>query len=137
MFKYKKLESRYDFILCEGTDFLHRDAAFEFDLNIEIATDLGGAIFSVINGHDRTTEEITAFSQLIANQLQEKELDNYAMIVNRCNLPTKERKALPHNLKISMAANATLHQEPAIFVLPECSPLATPTMGRCARPSSG
>ena len=128
LFKYKQLESRYDFILCEGTDFLHRDAAFEFDLNIEIATNLGGAIFSVINGNDRTADEILAFSQLIANQLHEKELDNYAMIVNRCNLPAKERKNLAHNIKTSVANSSTLHQDPAVFVLPECAALATPTV---------
>ena len=126
--KYKQLESRYDFILCEGTDFLHRDAAFEFDLNIEIATNLGGAIFSVINGYDRSTEEIIAFSQLIANQIREKELDSYAMIVNRCNLPSKERKALSHSIKKSIIANPALQQDPSIFVLPECTALATPTV---------
>ena len=129
LFKYKQLENRYDFILCEGTDFLHRDAAFEFDLNTEIATNLGGAVLTVISGQDRTAEEIITFSQLIANQLNEKDLDNYALVINRCNLHANERKALPHKIKLGMPHSSPPHQESAIFVLPENDALAKPTLG--------
>ncbi len=38
--KYKALESKHDFVLCLGTDFESDSAAFEFELNVEIANNL-------------------------------------------------------------------------------------------------
>ena len=40
--KFKELQSRHDFVLCVGTDFLGKDPVFEFELNAEIASNLAG-----------------------------------------------------------------------------------------------
>ena len=45
--KYKQLEANYDFILCEGTDFRGKDPGFEFDLNANIAANLGAPVLIV------------------------------------------------------------------------------------------
>ena len=39
--KYKELESRFDFVLVEGSDFSSEGNVIEFDLNIDIAKNLG------------------------------------------------------------------------------------------------
>jgi phosphate acetyltransferase len=39
--KYKALEGKCKFVLCEGTDFTGVGSAFEFDFNAEIANNLG------------------------------------------------------------------------------------------------
>ena len=54
---YKSLEARYDFILCEGTDFMGKDAAFEYDLNADIAANLGAPVLLVTSGVDRNARE--------------------------------------------------------------------------------
>ncbi|MCG8529680.1 MAG: AAA family ATPase, partial [Desulfovibrionales bacterium] len=48
--KYTQLSHKYDFVLCEGTDFLGKDAAFEFDLNADISANIGAPVLVVING---------------------------------------------------------------------------------------
>ena len=39
--KYKALEHTHDFVLCEGTDYDGSTSVFEFDINAEIANNLG------------------------------------------------------------------------------------------------
>ena len=38
--KYKYLESRFDFVLVEGTDFSHENSSLELDINILISKNL-------------------------------------------------------------------------------------------------
>lgn len=56
--KYKKLEADCDFMLCEGSDYLGEDRAFEFHLNTAIAKNLNCSILLLGNGEDNTLEEI-------------------------------------------------------------------------------
>jgi phosphate acetyltransferase len=45
--QYKQLQKQFDFIVCEGTDFIGEGASQEFDLNVEIAKNLGIPILLV------------------------------------------------------------------------------------------
>ena len=149
LFKYKQLEQHYDFILCEGTDFTGPDTAFEFELNTEIAANLGGAVLTVISGHQRSAAEIAETARLTLNILAAKNLDNFALLVNRCTLPSKENKKLLQNLRAipfkspvygeayGLADNSTSgrsavkqdsHSTSPVFVLPENSLLCRPSL---------
>ncbi|MDJ0568047.1 MAG: AAA family ATPase [Pleurocapsa sp. MO_192.B19] len=57
IFKYKSLEQEYDFILCEGSDYLEQISAFEFNLNTEIAKNLGCPIIILRNADRRSIPE--------------------------------------------------------------------------------
>ena len=48
--QFKKLQAEHDFVLVEGTDFLGKDAVYEFELNAEIASNLGCPVVLVVNG---------------------------------------------------------------------------------------
>ena len=48
--KYKALESKCQFVLCEGTDFSGVSSAFEFDFNADVAANLGCPILVLVNG---------------------------------------------------------------------------------------
>lgn len=88
MAKYAELERKHDFILCMGTDFQGKDPAFEFDLNAEIAANLGAPMLLVVGGKDKDNEEIIQSAHITVDQLDEKSVDVAAMIVNRlecCN----------------------------------------------------
>ncbi len=56
--KYKGLSAHYDFVLCEGTDFLGKDAAFEFEINADIAANQGAPVLVVASGREKTPEEV-------------------------------------------------------------------------------
>jgi phosphate acetyltransferase len=55
--KFKALENHSDFILCEGSDYLGEGSAFEFNLNQEIAKNLGCPILVLGNADSRSVEE--------------------------------------------------------------------------------
>ena len=58
--KYKELESKCDFVLLEGTDFEGTSPAFEFDINADIAANLGSPILVVSNACQKTNTRSSA-----------------------------------------------------------------------------
>ncbi len=123
--KYKKLESEYDFVLCEGTDFMGKDPAFEFDLNAEIAANLGCPVMVVVNAVDKGVREIIESAQLTLDQLDEKDLDVVACIVNRASVTEREESQIASSLQNRDNSTGPL----LTFVLPEEPTLGKPTMG--------
>lgn len=63
--KYKALESANDFVMCLGTDYSDISSAFEFDLNAEIANNLGCPLLIVSNARDKGLEEIEGIVSFI------------------------------------------------------------------------
>ena len=47
---YRELERRCDFVVCEGTDFVGSTPALDFDLNANLANQLGCPVLVVVNG---------------------------------------------------------------------------------------
>ena len=54
---FKKLEAKYDFILCEGTDFMGKDSTFEYNLNGDIAANIGASVLLVTSAQGRSVSE--------------------------------------------------------------------------------
>ena len=122
--KYKDLESKYDFVLCEGTDFTGQDAAFEFDLNCAIASNIGSPVLVVASARGKSFDEARDSTQLILDQLDEKGLDVIACIVNRSCLNAREAGELAASLHGRSNSTNPL----ATYVLPEERTLAKPTV---------
>ena len=123
--KYKALESEYDFILCEGTDFMGKDPAFEFSLNTDIAANLGCPVLIVANALGKSAQEIVASTQLTLDQLDEKGLDVIACMVNRATVSEREESQIASSLHTR--DNST--QPLVTYVLPEEPSLGKPTLG--------
>ncbi|MDL2314243.1 phosphate acetyltransferase [Desulfovibrio sp. OttesenSCG-928-C14] len=121
--KYKKLEEEFDFVLCEGTDYTGKDAAFEFDLNAEIAANLGCPVILVANGAEKSPDEILESTQVTVEQLDEKGLDVVACIINRAIMSRSDENRIVQNLSCSRCANPLV-----TYVLPEESSLSKPTV---------
>lgn len=123
--KYKALESEYDFVLCEGTDFMGKDAAFEFDLNADIAANLGCPVLIVANGAGKSAQEIIDSTQLTLDQLDDKGLDVIACMVNRAEVTEREESQIGSSL---LSRDNSTH--PLLtYVLPEEHSLGKPTLG--------
>ena len=123
--KYKRLEASYDFILCEGTDFMGKNAAFEFELNAEIADNLGCPVLVVANGSGKSAQEIIASTQSILDLLDEKNLDVVTCIVNRASVTDREESQIASALHAGEKSSHPL----VTYVLPEEPTLGKPTMG--------
>lgn len=70
--KYRSLEERYDFVLLEGTDFGGITSAFEFDINSEIANNLGAPVLIVTNAGNKDIEETFTSLNLAIESFEEK-----------------------------------------------------------------
>jgi len=81
--KFKELEAEYDFVLCEGTDYLGGEAALEFEMNAAIISNLGCPVLAVVNGLRKNADEIRASTLSTIETFGEKGLEVMAVIINR------------------------------------------------------
>ncbi|WP_338667424.1 phosphate acetyltransferase [Pseudodesulfovibrio methanolicus] len=124
--KYKTLEEQYDFVLCEGTDFKGKDPAFEFDLNADIAANIGAPMLVVTSGREKAPEEVVNISQTTLDTLAEKGVDSLACIVNRA--PEGMTDELVRHIERKGG------QEPMpVYVIPEDEALGKPSINDVRR----
>ena len=83
--KYKNLEQNYDFILCEGSDYLGQVSAFEFDLNTEIAKNLGCPILILGNADCRSLQEVIAPVKMSLKSYLARECQVIGIVFNKAN----------------------------------------------------
>ncbi len=83
--KYKNLEQNYDFILCEGSDYLGQVSAFEFNLNTEIAKNLGCPILILGNAERRTLQEAIVPVKLSLKSYLARECQVVGVVFNKAN----------------------------------------------------
>ena len=121
--KYKKLESEYDFVLCEGSDFMGKDPAFEFEINADIAANLGAPVVLVVSGRGKGTKEVIDSTQLTIETLEEKGLDLVGCIVNR--VEGGDLKDITNTIKCKINCKQPL----LVYAIPENAALGNPTMG--------
>ncbi len=120
--KYKALEKNCDFILCEGSDFLGTDSLFEYDINADIAANLGSPVILVSNGQRKTPKEIVAQTQLSIDNFSDKGVDILATIINRAEVQDKEE--ILAGLRCKFREN----EECLSFLIPEVTSLGKPSM---------
>jgi len=120
--KFRELSNNYDFVLCEGTDFMFKDVAFEFELNADIAANLGCPVMLVSNGAQKSADAITTSTQSTMNLLVEKGIDLVSVVVNRASADEETYKAITSSL------TCTHSVQPLIYVLPDDPVLARPSV---------
>src|SRR5438309_402596 len=119
--EYKALEPRFDFILCEGTDFTSATAALDYGLNADLANELGAPVLVVVKGG--TTDETVASVRAARNSLAHKGCTIFGVVVNRVAAERVE--------ELSRTLGTQDGSEP-VYVLPELPELAFPTVGEIA-----
>ena len=122
--KYKTLESKCKFVLCEGTDFSGLSSAFEFDFNADVAANLGCPILVLVNGRHKTADDISSAIDLAHEAFDNKGCSIAATIVNR--VAPRQREAVA-----SRFADRTGPAGP-VYVLPEIDVLGKPTVKEIA-----
>jgi len=120
--KYKELESKCDFVLLEGTDFEGTSPAFEFDINADIAANLGSPLLVISNACQKTEHEIISSTKLAVESFADKAVDIMGVVINRTDVP--DREALRIALRKSMNKPDML-----LYIIPEVAILGKPTVG--------
>ena len=123
--KYKELERKCKFVLCEGTDFTGVGSAFEFEFNADVANNLGSAILVLVNGRGKSPDETVDAAQVARESFEDKGCTVAATIINRVD----------HNQIADVKdqiKKMRLETEP-IYILPDEPSLGKPTVGEIAR----
>lgn len=123
--KYEALERQCDFVVCAGTDYRAVHTALEFELNVEVARNLGTPLMPIVAGRGRTPGEIVDSVRILAEFLEARKCDLVSVFVNR---------VAPGHVK--EAATRLEENAPAgipVFVLPDHPLLDKPTVGEIMR----
>ncbi|MBC2745295.1 MAG: phosphate acetyltransferase, partial [Desulfosarcina sp.] len=123
--RYRRLQQKCRFILCEGTDFTGVSSAFEFDFNAEVASNLGCPILMLVNGSNKTPEGIVDAIHLSIDAFTQKGCTIAAVIINRVGKHEADavHKAISEGISINTP----------VFILPEVPALGRPTVADIAR----
>ncbi|WP_224490342.1 phosphate acetyltransferase [Robertkochia flava] len=118
--RYKKLESQYDMVLVEGSDFSGEGSVFEFDVNVLIARNLGLPTIIVASGVNKTKEELLGSMEMAYKTFMGKDVDVIALIAN---------KIQPENLElVTGEMGRFLPEEVEPFAIPLMNTLSNPTI---------
>ena len=123
--KYDRLRERYEFILCEGTDFNSSTASYAFDINAEICNHLGCPVLLVAGAFGKTTEEVIHSTQLALESLKEKKCQTVATIINRVTPENREQV-------LSGIGAAEIFKGQSVYTIPDQPFLTYPTVGAVA-----
>ena len=118
MERYRNLEKDYDFVLCEGTDF-DTSSAFEFDINAEIAKNLGAPVLLVSCAKNKSIDQVIASVEQAKGSIIEKGCHLISVIVNRVSRDQKE---------ILLKKIKKIQDKELIFLIPDVPFLGSPRM---------
>lgn len=118
---YKELEAKNDFVLCLGTDFIGEASSIEFELNAEIANNLGCPVLMIANAQQRSINEIIQSCRFAVEQLEAKSCELISIIINRTPITIQE--ALLDQMKESFSRKIDL-----IYTVPYEESLESLTM---------
>jgi len=118
--KFKQLEEQYDFILVEGSDFSSDGSIIEFDLNIDIAKNLGTPVILIDNARGKSLEEFCGNLESAVNTYIQKGIEVLGVVAN---------KVRPENTSIVHERLLTEFEDKTIpFTVPRVKNLSHPTL---------
>ncbi|MEM6517345.1 MAG: phosphate acetyltransferase [Bacteroidota bacterium] len=118
--QYKKLEDAYDFVLVEGSDFSSEGSIIEFDLNIDIAKNLGIPVVLVDSGKGKTLDEFCGNLESAVNTYIQKGIELLAVVAN---------KIRPENVDLTNdRLERELRDKTMAFSVPRVKNLSHPTL---------
>jgi phosphate acetyltransferase len=123
--KYKELESRCAFVVCEGTDYTGVSSAFEFDFNADVANNLGAPVLLVVSGFGKSQGEVVDGVRVARKSFGGHGCTLAATVVNRVEADKVE--------SIAAEVKGLKPEGEPLYVLPEEPTLAKPTVGEIAR----
>ncbi|RAK65985.1 phosphate acetyltransferase [Hymenobacter edaphi] len=118
--RYKQLEEQHDFIVVEGTDFVGHGTAFEFELNVTIAKNLGEPVLLVVSGEAKTTAQIISSTLTALRGFEAREVPVLTVVANK--VPPAQVADVQQLLRAQLPA------EVGLSVIPEDKALLNPTM---------
>jgi phosphate acetyltransferase len=124
--KFNHLAVRADFVLCEGMELEGATASFDFDINVDIANNLGCPVILVAGARMKTLDELMRSIRVYSESLAGRSSELVATIVNRAD--PAQVKAIQERLKVE-----GLMEKRLCYVIPNDENLGNPSVGEVAR----
>ena len=118
--RFKRLQEQFDFIVVEGTDFLGGNTNIEFDGNISIAKNLGIPAVVIVNGQEKSVQEIVDSAVTTARSFLDEGVQLLTVIANKIDSENEEE--IKQNLKAVLPAGLI------VTAIPINKNLGNPTM---------
>lgn len=90
--RYKALESKFDFVLVEGTDLLEESNIFDINFNASLAQSLNIPAIVVLKDSFATVDELVNHAQIEVNALLEQEVRILGVFINKLKHQVEEAK---------------------------------------------
>lgn len=120
--KLSILKEQYDFVLCQGLNATSFLSAFDVDINMEIAKNLGCPFIGVINGMNQTARDIAKEIKITEDAISDSGCSHFATFVNRMAEDTLGV------LEVELDDPDEAAGAP-VFLLPENAELDKPSLG--------
>ena len=117
---YKKLETEYDYVLIEGTDFSGDGGFTEVDVNLMIAKNLGVPVLIVGAGNGKKKQDFINTMQLTYKSFIKKDVAVIGLIANKIEIDeldfiTQElKKVIPSEVPIDVIPNINFLANPTV-----------------------
>lgn len=123
--KYKKMEASHDFVLVEGSDFSDDGKVIEFDLNRDIAKNLGIPVVLVDNAKGKKLKDFSRNFDAAVNTYLQDGLKVLAVVANMIK---------PKNLRlVKEELIKELPKDIQVFTVPRIKQLSHPTLAEIAK----
>ena len=119
--KFEALEKKYDFILCEGISKSLFTSTVDFDINLEIAKNIGSPIVGVLSGKNKTSKEIWEEAKIEGETIKEEGCTHFATFINRL-----DKESL---IDLTNKVRFLEDDDVPVYLLPEVKELSYPTIG--------
>ncbi|MFJ1429578.1 phosphate acetyltransferase [Capnocytophaga canimorsus] len=91
--RYKALESRFDFVLVEGTDLVEESNVFDINFNALLAQSLNIPVLAVLKDNFSSEQELIEHVQMEINSLLEAEVQVIGAFINKAKNADEDTKA--------------------------------------------
>jgi phosphate acetyltransferase len=118
--KFKAVESKFDFVLVEGTDFVGEGAIIEWDFNVLIAKNLGIPAIIISSGRDKTIEEFENSLVLACDSFADRGVKVLMAMANKVESENREmvlrrlEKELPGDILVAAIPHNPALANPSI-----------------------
>lgn len=124
--KYNALRAKADFILCGGVELEGATASFDFEINVEIANNLGAPVILVAGGRSHAKDELVRSIKVYYESLTERSCDIVGTIVNRLD-PEMAEEVQSRLFKDRIVGKRR------VYVIPNDENLGNPSVGEVVR----
>jgi len=126
MARYNQLVEKSDFVLCEGLEHEGASASFDFDINVEIITNLGCPVILVAGGKMKSPDDLVRSIKVYHESLMARKCHVVATVVNR--VASGDLEILEQKLSAEKVDSGEL-----TYIIPNDENLGNPSVGEVGR----